>query len=498
MIESATFIVADYDVLALHNVVVHLKSIGYCEISIGERLGLPDLTGIMWRALPIYREEQLTAHDALNSAINLFFLQGIISIEELNQMFDNDEQDVLIRGGLILIDNDKCYARASLYPVGDCLIFSDHAWPKLSHPGFIKVPYNQVMYVGIDSRWLARTTVRRLASSTLDLCTGSGVHALLASSHSKRVVAVDINPRAARCTYFNAKVLGIRNIKVMVGDLFEPINEECFDLITANPPFVPSPVDALGYRDGGNSGEDILRRIVVGIPKHLARGGSAQIVTELGERIDEPLSNRLRVWLGGAMMDILILRLSVHSAASYAIGHADGDDDYDVFLNSVHDWSTNLKRQGYIQVVSVIITFKWSEATLGAPWTRIEELQPPHNNAGIEVEALFLAERLARKQNLYEILKQSKMRQAGPIGLTEAQLLGSKTQAKSQANLLGKALSIFKWLKPVEREVLVCMDKPLTLDELFVITKELNLKDEDVITALKSLIRNEFIILTSI
>lgn len=309
-------------------------------------------------------------------------------------MFNDDDQGVLIRAGLLLIDDKKCFARASLYPVGDRLLFSDHAWPKLPHPGCVNVPYDQVMYVGIDSRWLARATVRNPIGSALDLCTGSGIHALLASSHSKRVVAVDINPRAALCTYFNAKASGATNIEVLVGDLFEPVYGEYFDLITANPPFVPSPVDVLGYRDGGHSGEDILRRIVVGLPQHLAKGGIAHIITELGERGDEPLSDRLRVWLGGAPMDILILRLSVNSAASFAIGHADGDDDYKAFQNSVHDWSSNLRLQGYTHVVSVLITFQWSNLTLGAPWTRIEKSQPPHSDAGTEVEAMFFAERL--------------------------------------------------------------------------------------------------------
>ncbi|WP_309245460.1 methyltransferase [Clostridium estertheticum] len=496
MIEPATFLVDDHDVPALHNVILHLASIGYCERKICERLGLSDLTEVMWRALPIYREEQLVTRDALNSAIDFFFLQGIISIDELNQVLDNNERDVLIKVGIILVHNKKCYARASLYPVGDYLVFSDHAWPQLPHPGVLNVPYDQVMYVGIDSRWLARTTVRNPVSSTLDLCTGSGVHALLASSHSKRVVAVDINPRAARCTYFNAKALGLTNIEVAVGDLFEPVYDEKFDLITANPPFVPSPVDTLGYRDGGNSGEDILRRIIVGLPNHLAPGGSAQIITELGERMDEPLSSRLRVWINGAKMDILILRLSVHSAASYSIGHANGDEDYNTFLNSVQDWSSNLRKQGYVQVVSVLITFKWSDTTQGAPWTRVEELQPPHNNAGKEVEALFIQERLSRKLNLYEILKQSKMRRAGPIGLTEARLLGSKLRTNSQANLLGSELPIFRWLNHVEGEILVLMEKPLTLSELIVITQELNFQEEDVILAIRSLIRNGFIIMT--
>jgi hypothetical protein len=352
-----------------------------------------------------------------------------------------------------------------------------------------------VMYVGTDSRWLARTTVRRSLGSTLDLCTGSGVHAILASYHSKRVVAVDINPRASRCTNFNAKVSGATNIKIAVGDLYEPVGEELFDLITANPPFVPSPVNSLGYRDGGNSGEDVLRRIVAGLPHHLAQGGIAQIVTDLGERGEELLSDRLRMWLGGAPMDILIIRLREHSATSFAIGHADSDDDYGSFLNSVQDWSANLRKQGYTKVISVLITLKWSDLTLGKPWSRIEESQPPHIEGSTEIEAIFLAERMARKPNLYEILEHGKMCLAGPIGLMEAGVLGSGLLANTQARLLGKVLPIFKWLNSVEQEILLLMEKPLGLTELMPLTRELSRNEEEVFGAVISLIRSGLIIL---
>jgi len=496
MIESATFLVDDSDVPLLRNIVSHLTSIGYCETCIRERLGLSDLTELLWRALPIYLEEQLAVRDALNSAIDLFFLQGTISTDELNQLFNKPEQEVLIRAGLLLINQEKCFARASLFPVGDHLIFSDHAWPKLPHPGFVNVPYDQLMSVGTDSRWLARATVRHPIGSTLDLCTGSGVQALLASSHSQQVVAVDINPRAARCTHFNAQASGATNIEIAVGDLFEPVHGKCFDLITANPPFVPSPVNSIGYRDGGHSGEDVLRRIVNGLPHHLSPGGISHIITDMGESENEPISDRLRVWLDGAPIDILILRLRAHSATNFAIGHADIDNDYAAFLNSVHDWASNLKTQGYTQIASVLLTFQWSNPTLGSPWTRVEESQPLHSDAGNELESMFFAERMVRQPNLYEMLECSQIRRAGPIGLMDARVLGSELYANTQAKLLGNMIPIPKLLNLVEKEVLVLIEKPLELSELLSLTQELNLRDETVLTAVISLIRSGFVILT--
>jgi carbamoyltransferase len=495
MIERASFIIDDSDASILRGAVAHLTDIGYCETNVCERLGVSDLTELSWRLVPIYREERLVDRDTLGLAIDFFLLQGVVIEDELNQLFTKAEQDALLRGGLLFIDGQKCFAKASLFPVGNHLIFSDHAWPKLPHPGYSDVPHNQVMYIGTDSRWLARTTVRKPFGSALDLCTGSGIHAILAAFHSQRVVAVDISPRATLCVDFNAKASGLSNVEAKIGDLFEPILDERFDLITANPPFVPSPVDSLGYRDGGSSGEDVLRRIVAGLPHHLASGGIAQIVTEMGEGDDESISERLRVWLDGAPMDILILRVGMYSAANYAVGHADGDDTYGAFFDSVHDWADNLRTNGYTKVVSVLLIFQWSDLALGAPWTRIEESQPPHRDAGAEVEEMFIAEHIIRQPFLYETLKNARLCRAEQIELTETMALDAKVCTNTQTQLLKKALSVFRWINPVERELLLMLEKPLAMSEILAITNKLNIQEQTVFVAVGSLLRDRLVLL---
>jgi methylase of polypeptide subunit release factors len=452
--EPASFLVDPADVTGLRGVLAKLAGLGYSESLVSARLGLEDLADLQWRLVTILRADRLAGRDPLALAIDLFLLQGTLPMEELDRLFVSSERDVLIRAGLLAIDETgQARARASLYPVGDRLIFSDHAWPELPHPGYATVPYDQVMGVGLDSRHLARCTTRRPFRAALDLCTGSGIHALLASSHTERVCAIDINPRAARCTRFNAQVSGINNLEVAVDDLFEAVRGQRFDLITANPPFVPSPVNTLRFRDGGRSGEDIQKRIVAGLPHHLAPGGIAQIVTQLGEREQEPLVNRLREWLDGAPMDIYILRLSEHAAAKYAIGHAKGDN-YQAFLDSIEEWARNLRAQGYIRVVSVVISFEWSDSAYGPPWERVDESPPPRRAAGAEIDAAFLAERLIRHPDFERVLKQSGVCLAGPIALLDARVLGSDIRAKAKVTLMGQALSIEHQLDPVEREIL--------------------------------------------
>ncbi len=487
---SAPYIVDDADVPALRNVLSRLAQTGFDEKQICKRLGLVDLADLRWRAIPIYRGDQLAIRDPLASAIDLFLLQAGLPQAELDQLFIRSDQAALVRAGLLLTDEaGLTRARASLFPVDHRLVFSDHAWPLLSHPGCPSVPDDQVMSIGTDSRWLARATVRRSVGAALDLCTGSGVHALLAAAHAKRVVAVDINPRAARCARFNSLASGTSNLEVLAGDLFEPVGSERFDLITANPPFVPSPRDSLTFREGGRSGEEVQRRIIAGLPRHLASGGTAHIVTELGERGDEPLDDRLREWLGGAPMDIYILRLRVHSAANYAMGHADGVGSSENFLNSVQAWAENLSAQGYTRMVSVLLTFQWSDATAGRPWTRSDSPQSLHATAGPEVAAALAAEGLVRRPDFRDLLARSRLRRAGPMVLQETRVLGHDVPRTVQAELLGRSLPIQHRLDSVERAVLAWLEKPMLFSEVLVMAQGFQPGREAVVTAIGSLIR---------
>jgi methylase of polypeptide subunit release factors len=493
MVERASFLVDDVDVPGLRDAVSKLASIGYSESVIRARLGLDDLTDLQWRAAPVYRSSRLTRRDPLDLAIDLFLLQGALPAEDLDRLFAASERDVLTRAGLLAIDETGVTrARASLFPVGNRLIFSDHAWPELVNPRYFTVPYDQVMWIGLDSRHLARCTTRRPFQKALDLCTGSGIHALLASSHTEQVLAVDISPRAARCTRFNTQASGIANLEVAVGDLFEAARGERYDLITANPPFVPSPLNTLGFRDGGPTGEDIQKRIVAGLPQHLAHNGIAQVITELGERDHEPLVHRLREWLNGAPMDIHILRLSEHTTLKYAIGHAKGDD-YREFLDSVLEWESNLRLQGYVRVVSLIASFQWNNAACGPPWERVDESPPPHRAAGAEIDAAFVAERITRHADLEPALHHSWLCRAGPIALLDARVLGSDLRAKAKATLLGQALTIEHVLDPIEREMLERIDARIPVPELIRVFRDLNVEEPTVIAAVRSLLRRQLI-----
>jgi ribosomal protein L3 glutamine methyltransferase len=129
--------------------------------------------------------------------------------------------------------------------------------------------------------------------SVLDLCTGSGCLAILASRAfpNAQVDAVDISKDALDVAARNVADFGLQD-RVMLyrGDLFGPIGDKRYDLIISNPPYV----DAEGMAglprecraepklafDGGADGLDVIRRILNEAGRHLTPEGG--LLCEIG------------------------------------------------------------------------------------------------------------------------------------------------------------------------------------------------------------------------
>ena len=97
-------------------------------------------------------------------------------------------------------------------------------------------------------------------ASVLDVFTGSGVLGVSAALLGARaVMATDISWRAVLNARMNALLNGVQ-LRARRGDLFAPVAEERFDLVLANPPYVPGADDELPAGgaerawEGGRSG----------------------------------------------------------------------------------------------------------------------------------------------------------------------------------------------------------------------------------------------------
>jgi release factor glutamine methyltransferase len=144
---------------------------------------------------------------------------------------------------------------------------------------------------------LARTRTRSMFGHALDLCTGSGCVAIAFAKHRPtwRVRGVDVSSGALAVARENALRLGaIWNVSWLEGDLFAPLpNGERFDLIAANPPYIPNPdVERLepGIRDfeprlalsGGADGLEVTHRIVREAAARLRPAGVLAVEVEAG------------------------------------------------------------------------------------------------------------------------------------------------------------------------------------------------------------------------
>jgi release factor glutamine methyltransferase len=123
----------------------------------------------------------------------------------------------------------------------------------------------------IDSRLVPRDC------EVLDMGTGSGICAVFAARHARRVVAVDINAAAVRCAGINALLNDVEDkIDLRHGDLFAPVLDERFDLILFNPPFVQGP--PRDDRDRAWRSNDVAERFAAGLAAHLKPAGSALVL----------------------------------------------------------------------------------------------------------------------------------------------------------------------------------------------------------------------------
>src|SRR5437868_6438572 len=198
------------------------------------------------------RDERRLAPTRLGTVVRGIFLQLPVPRAELAAALGERAVDALESIGFAE-RADVYRPRARILPVGELYVASDD-YPQ--HGGDEDPPDYVAAYT-LTSRVCDCLTPQVRGGRALDVGTGSGVQALLASRHVSHVVATDINPRALAFTRVNAALNAITNLEVRLGSFFESVAGERFELITCNPPYVVSPESRWAYRDGGLEGDEI-------------------------------------------------------------------------------------------------------------------------------------------------------------------------------------------------------------------------------------------------
>ena len=129
----------------------------------------------------------------------------------------------------------------------------------------------------------------------LDLGTGSGILAILASQKAHCVFSVDINPFAVRCAKANAKNNNAQNKMVFVqADMFSVFYEVKFDLVLFNAPYLPSEGEDNSWIArswaGGASGRQIIDRFIADVSDFLVPDGRVLMMQSTLAGLDESIT----------------------------------------------------------------------------------------------------------------------------------------------------------------------------------------------------------------
>ena len=328
-----------------------LKELGYNEENIYSRLGVKDREFIISTFLPFYLRLRLKENTPLDRLIRLFTFAAPLTSMEMEEIFDGELIKFCIEVGLLSHEDGYYTSNADLFPCMNGIFATDHHFS----PVFRK---HHVYPLGYDSYMLARGIIPHPSRLTLDLCTGSGVQAITAAGFSGKVIGVDLNPRALNFARFNALLNQVKNVEFVQGNLYEPVQGKKFDLILANPPFVPAPEQKLYFRDGGETGEDILENIVAGIPQFLNDSGYAQIVTVMVYMKDSGYSEKLHRWLGEDSYCLLTLASKYIDVEHFILGHISPDRNFTEYCDMVESWALNYEKNHIEKLVEGLINIK--------------------------------------------------------------------------------------------------------------------------------------------
>lgn len=284
------------------------RALEYTVDAVLDRLGAVGQDGLQRNSTMPARDQLGDAEDAQADLIRLFILQQPVPAARLNATLPLNE---LEQAGLLWQDVGRLHAAVDVRPYGFEIadhpgdsrasefqgwIVSDHQPDLDFRPRPTRPDY--VLGVSPASTTLAQLTAAQPVERALDLGTGCGVQTLHLATHVDHIVATDLNPRALALAKLTMQLNDIA-VDLRLGDLYEPVAEDSFDLIVTNPPFVIAPpsddAERLLYREGSLPGDQLVERVVREGAKLLRPGGVLQVLANWANDAT-PWQDRLACW----------------------------------------------------------------------------------------------------------------------------------------------------------------------------------------------------------
>jgi SAM-dependent methyltransferase len=275
-----------------------LAAAGYTEPAICERLGIQKISQFPFAAENRPPPRTLTDPDPLDLLIRLFIENESVEQDTARAL----PLELLTALGLIVhhtADAGLLSGTVMLHPLRDLYIVSDR--PSSIEWDQRRPPDDFVYPAMIPNSQLFLDLIQPgPCDAFLDLCAGTGIAALVAARDgAAHAYSYDITRRSTVFAEFNRRMNGIANFTASQGDLYQPAGELTFDRIVCHPPYVPVYRPQLIFDSGGQDGEQIVRRIIEGLPRYLRPGGRFYGLT-MGSDRERPFEQRLREWLGPA------------------------------------------------------------------------------------------------------------------------------------------------------------------------------------------------------
>lgn len=205
------------------------------------------------------------------------FLNEIVQIKNLDFIGINWLEKAVTSGFIKREGNDQIRFLYRIVPYHNFLLITSRF--DRHDTSFTYLSYDSLFFADFIRDQLDKRKFR--GQNGLDICCGVGILSLVMSRYCTRICGVDLNPASINLAQMNAELHEIVNCEFF-NKSFQECNNNLFDLVVANPPFIHFPKVVSGPldSDGGEPyGLGITIEIIHKIPHLLKKSGRAYILT---------------------------------------------------------------------------------------------------------------------------------------------------------------------------------------------------------------------------
>jgi SAM-dependent methyltransferase len=297
-----------------------LETADYFEGPICERLHLQRLSDFEME--PSRRSALPPPAGPVDLLIALFLAGEYVNRADVDAFLGPGAAELFAEMGLLTeAEGNRCCATVALYPV-DGLFIASSRWSNPDGSAFETPPDTVYPALVRNTRLFLDLLPDTPCDSLLDLGSGTGIAAFEASRcGATHAWAADIAERSTRFAEFNRRLNALPHVTTVTSDLYERFEGQTFDRIVSHPPYMPVRSPKWVFMSGGEDGEQVTRRIVEGLPRHLRDGGLCFCLTMGSDRRDRPLEQRIREWLGEcqSQFDVAVIVRKVMEPEQYAL-----------------------------------------------------------------------------------------------------------------------------------------------------------------------------------